>query len=479
MTSASTVGSLSFTPKTFLVGDSSGGGRRNVSDRSPASNGFASNDGHRADSDSDTDPGKDLWLLTFKCFRNQDHVGARKERVSIAGSASKDDAASSDGYRADFDLEADPWLLTYNFLDSINDQNSALQPQTVHKEPKTIKAGRSLRRKHNNEDMRSQWARNNDDAGMPPVPQSSTNNELQNPINKNIVAPQAEHSRYPQQPAPSMPPNSNPLPSKYFPNPQTHLSHQGSGSRYPPHNLRIVIPATETPLPDPEPPTPLPTMQEFEAIPLSDGVGESGVVVDWENQREDRFDITNLEDQRPNTAPNGGSVDRMAGGRRYSAYAQGATINFTIEPPPPVNRFPTVLRSGQASPHFNAHLNFFFDPLASSSPLRPLSNIPANQKPMSRAPGPKPSLPTPKSTPPPRSHSPPHDLASFTVPFETSHSPSLEEKIDEEYEAALGRWSGESFEKRVRRSRDVRECMRRLRECTEFGEREGGMGWGF
>ena len=490
ITSGSTVGSLSFTPKTFVVGDSPGGGRRNDSNRSPVLNGFASVDGHRADSGSedasDNDSGNDLWLLTYKYFSNQNRGAARKERVRNASSASKD-AASSDGYRADFDLEADPWLLTYNFLDSINDQNSALQPQTVHKEPKTIKAGRSLRRKHNNEDMRSQWAQNNDGAGMPPIPHPSTNNELQNPVNKDIVAPQAEHSRYPQQLEPSMPPISNLLPSKYFPNPKTHLSHQGSGSRYPPPNLRIGVPPVETPLPDPEPPTPLPTMQEFEAVSFSNGVGERGIMVDWGNQREDQSKIpsqSNLVEERPNTAPNGGSVNRVAGGRRCSAYAQGAAIQFTIEPPPPVNRFPTILRSGQASPNFNAHFNFSFDPLpSSSSSLRPLSNLPAHTKPTSHvairpsslSPPPPPSTPTKTAS----SHSPPHDLATFTFPFETSHSPSLEEKIDEEYEAALGRWSGESFEKRVRRSRDVRECMRRLRECTEFGERDGGMGWGF
>ena len=483
MSPGSTVGSLSFTPRTFLVGDSPGGGRRNGSDKSPASNGVAPIDGYRAENDSENDSENDLWLLTYKFFSNQDRGAARKERISITSSASKD-ATSSDGYRADFDLEADPWLLTYSFLDSINDQNSALQRKTVHKEPKTIRDGRSLRRKPNNEDMRSQWAQNSDDAGMLPVPHSSTNNELQNPVNNDTLAPPAQHSRRSHPSGPSAPPSSNPLPSKYFPDPKTHLSHQGSGSRYPPPNLRIGIPGVKEPLVDPEPPAPLPTMQEFEAIPVSDGVEERGVLVDWEDSREDRFELPgrlNLEEQRPNTAPNGGSVNRMASQRRCSAYAQGAAIQFTIEPPSPlspsVNRFPTVLRSGPASPHFNAHLNFSFNPLTSSSLLPPLSNPPVQPKPTSQVPTPQSSVP-PTMVASSRSTSPPHDLATFTFPFESSDSPSLEERIDEEYEAALGRWSKED-ERRVRRSREVRECIRRLRECTEFGCEDGGLGWGY
>lgn len=369
--SGSTVGSLSFTPKTFRVGDSPGGGRRNDSDGSPGLNGFASGDGHRAHSDagndSDNDSGKDLWLLTYKYLRNQNRAASRKERVSIASSTSSSkDTTSSDGYRADFDLEADPWLLTYNFLDSINDQDSALQPKPVHKEPKTTRHGRSLRRKNNNADMRSQWAqhKDDDDVGMPPLPYSSPNNAPQIPT----PPPPTQHPPPSNQPPPSTMPIANSLPTKYFPSPTTHLSHQGSGSRYPPPNLRIGIPAAETPLPDPEPPTPAPTMQNFEAAPVSDGMGESGVLVDWDE-----------------------------------------------DPPPP--------------------------------------------------------QPTAPSHPP----SPPPNLTTFTFPFEISQSPSLEEKIDEEYEAALGRWSGDVLAKRVRRSRDVRECMRRLRECTEF---EGGLGWG-
>ena len=507
MMSGSTVGSLSFTPKTFVVGDSPGGGRRNDSDGSPASNGFTSSDGHRPDSDlgndSDNDSGKDLWLLTYKYFRNQNRAASREKRASIASSASSSkDTASSDGYRADFDLEAEPWLLTYNFLDSINEQDSALQCETVHKDPQTIRHERSLRRKQNNADMRSQWAQNNnDDAGMPPVLDPSTNNELQLPTHNPTPAPPAQYSRQPHQPASSRPPISNPLPSKYFPKPHTHLSHQGSGSRYPPPNLRICVPSLETPLPDPEPPTPALTMLEFEAIPLSDEMGERGVLVDWdENPREeDAFEMPSVlnldfEHQRPNTAPNGGSLRGMerGSGRRYSACAQGAEIQCAFETPPPVvvNRFPPVLRAGQASPHFNAHLNFSFDaPTSSSSLLHPLStpSTPAAQtKPKYQVPTAQSSSSSSASVPPPpkttaRSRSPPHDLAAFVFPFETSHSPSLEEKIDEEYEAALGRWSGDVLEKRVRRSRDVRECMRRLRECTEFEEwdGEGGLEWGF
>ncbi len=479
MSPGSTVGSLSFTPRTFLVGDSPGGGRRNGSDKSPAANGVASSDGYRAENDSEND----LWLLTYKFFSNQDRGAARKERISITSSASKD-ATSSDGYRADFDLEADPWLLTYSFLDSINDQDSALQRETVHKEPKTIRGGRSLRRMHNNEDMRSQWAQNNDDPGMLPVQHPSTNNELQISVHIDTLAPPAQHSRRSHQPVLSAPLASNPLPSKYFPNPKTHLSHQGSGSRYPPHNLRIGVPVVETPLVDPEPPAPLPTMQEFEAVPVSDGVGERGVVVDWESSREDRFELPdrlNQEEQRPNTAPNEGSVSRTASERRYSAFAQRAAIQFIIEPPPPlspsVNRFPTILRSGPASPHFNAHLNFSFNPLTPSSSLRPLSSPSVHPKPISQVPTPQSSAPATRAASS-RSTSPPHDLATFTFPFETSDSPSLEERIDEEYEAALGRWSKED-ERRVRRSREVRECIRRLKECTEFGCEDGGLGWGF
>ena len=485
VTPGSTAGSLSFSPRTFLVGDSPGGGERSGSDRSPASNGFASSDGHRADSDSendsDNDSGKDSWLLTYKYFRNQNREAARKEHVSIASSASKNDAASSDGYRADFDLEADPWLLTYNFLDSLNDQDSVLQPKPVHKEAQTIRDGRSLRRKHNNEDMRSQWAQlNNDDAGMPPTLHPQANNKLQDPAPKDILVPPAQHSRNPHQAVPPMPPLSNPLPSKYFPKPETHLSHQGSGSRYPPPNLRIGVPAVKTPLADPEPPTPLPTMQKFEAMPISDRFEERGVVVDWDEPREDPFEIPdqlnlNLEDQRPNTAPNGGSVNRISSKRRYSAYAQRAAIQFAIEPPPPlVNRFPTILRSGQDSPYFNAHLNFSFDPPYSSSPrLSTLSNSLAHPTPNSQVTVPQSSSSSLPPPPPPQtttapSRSPPHDLATFTFPFEISHSPSLEEKIDEEYEAALRRWSGDVLGRRVRRSREVRECIRRLRECTEF-----------
>ncbi|KAK0510415.1 hypothetical protein JMJ35_006847 [Cladonia borealis] len=495
MTPDSTIGSLSFSPRTFPVGYSPGGGRRNVSDMGPASNGFASGDSHRADADSDygsengsgNGSGKDLWLLTYKYFSNQNSEAPRKERISIASSASKD-AASSDGYRADFDLEADPWLLSYSFLDSINDQDSTLQPKRVHKEPQTIRHRQSLRRKPDNEDMRSQWAQNNDSAGMLPVPQSSTNNELQIPVQNDTIAPSAQYSRRSHAPGPYMPPVSNPLPSKYFPDPKTHLSHQGSGSRYPPHNLRISVPSVKEPLADPEPPAPLPTMQEFEAVPVSDGVGERGVVVDWVNSHEDRFELPghlNLDDQRPKTAPNGGSVNRMTSQRRYSAYAQRPTIQFTIEPPsplsPPVNRFPTILRSGPASPHFNAHLNFSFNPLApSSSLLPPLSSPPSvHQKPTSaHVPSSHPSSTTPQPTTIASSRSPPHDLAAFTFPFETSDSPSLEEKIDEEFVAACGRWSKED-ERRVRRSREVRECVRRLRECTEFGgeEGKGGLGW--
>ncbi len=488
MTPGSTIGSLSFTPRTFLVGESPGDSRGNGSDRSPASNGVASSDGYRADLDLEND----LWLHTYNFFNsinekgsNQRRGAARRKRVSIASSASKD-AASSDGYRADFDLEADPWLLTYSFLDSINDQDSAPQRKTVHKEPKTIGDGRPLRRMPNNEDMRSQWAQNNNDAGMPSVPQPSPNNELQNPGHNNTLAPPAQHSYRSHPPVPSAPPFPNTLPSKYFPNAKTHLSHQGSGSRYPPHNLRIAVPVVKEPLINPEPPTPLPTMQEFEAVPVSDGLAERGVVVDWGNLRENQPEIPsqmNLEEQRPKTAPNGGSVNHLASGRRYSAYAQRAAIQFIIEPPPPlsasVNRFPTVLRSGQASPHFNAHLNFSFDPLTSSL-LHPLSTPPVRPVPTSRAPIPQSPPPPP---PPPTaayscSRSPPHDLAIFTFPFESSDSPSLGERIDEEYEAALGRWSEED-ERRVRRSREVRECIRRLREVTEFAGKDGGLGWGF
>ena len=427
MTPDSTIGSLSFSPRTFPVGYSPGGGRRNVSDMGPASNGFASSDDHRADSNSEYGSEKDLWLLTYKYFSNRDRGAARKERVSIASSVSKD-TASSDGYRADFDLEADPWLLTYSLLDSINDQESTVQPKTAHKEPQAIRDGRSLRRKPNNEDMRSQWAQNNDDAGMLPVPHSSTNNELQDPVNNYTLAPPAQHSRHSHAPGPSMPPVSNPLPSKYFPNPKTHLSHQGSGSRYPPHNLRISVPSVREPLVDPEPPAPLPTMQEFEAVPLSDAVGERGVVVDWENPQEDRFELPgqglDIDDQRPKTAPNRGSVNRMTSQRRYSAYAQGAAIQ-TIEPPsplsPPVTRFPTILRSGPASPHFNAHLNFSFNPLAPSSSLLPLlSTRPSvHQKQTSaHVPSFQPSSSAPQPTTIASSRSPPHDLAAFTFPFE-------------------------------------------------------------
>ena len=489
MTPGSTIGSLSFTPRTFLVGDSPGGGRRDGSDRSPASIGFASSDGHRDDSYSENDSGNDLWLLTYKFFKNQNGGAARKECVSIASSASKDDAAPSDGYRADFDLEADPWLLTYSFLDSINDQDSELDHETVHQEPRTIRDRRPLRKKRNNEDMRSQWAQTNDDAGMLPIPHPSPNNELQNLAQTHIFAPTAQHSRHSHPPVPSAHPISNPLPSKYFPDPKIHLSHQGSGSRYPPPNLRIGVPGVKEPLEDPEPPAPLPTMQVFEALPLSDGVGERGFVVDWENSREDRFDIPvrmSLEDQRPKTAPNGGSVNHMASQRRCSAYAQGAAIQFTIEPPSPLspsmNRFPTVLRSGQASPHFNAHLNFSFDPLTSSH-LPSLSTSPVYPKPTSQVHTPQSSAPQTTTAPlsttaSSRSTSPAHDLATFTFPFESSDSPSLVERIDEEYEAALGRWSKED-ERRVRRSRDVRECIRRLKEVTEFGGKNGGLGWGF
>ena len=483
MTPGSTIGSPSFTPRTFLVGDSPGGGRGNGSDKSPASNGVASSDGFRAENDwendSENDSENDLCLLTYKFFDSMTEKGsnrkrgtARKKRISIASSASRD-AASSDGYRADFDLEADPWLLTYSFFDSINGQNSAPQRETVHKEPKTLTDGRSLRRMRNNEDMRSKWAQNNDDAGMLPVPHPSPNNELQNPAHNDILASPAQRSRYSCPPVPSAHPISNPLPSKYFPDPKTHLSHQGSGSRYPPPHLRIGVPGVKETVADPEPPAPLPTMQEFEAVPVSDGVAERGVVVDWGNSRGDRFEIPgrmNMEDQRPQTAPNGGSVNRMTSERRCSAYAQRATIQFTIESPPPlspsVNRFPTVLRSGPASPHFNAHLNFSFNPLP-SSPLRPLSNPPVHPNQVSQVPTPQSSAPQ-ITTVSPSSRSPAYDLATFTFPFESSASPSLEERIDEEYEAALGRWSKED-ERRVRRSREVRECIRRLRECTEFG----------
>ena len=492
MTPDSTIGSLSFSPRTFLVGDSPGGGRRNASDMGPASNGFASSDDHRADSDSECGSENDLWLLTYKYFSNQDRGAAREERVSIASSTTKD-AASSDGYRADFDLEADPWLLTYSFLDSINDQDSKMQPKTVHKEHKTIRDGRSLRKRPNNEDMRSQWAQNKNDAGMLPIPHSSTNNELRSPVNNETIAPPAQRSRQSHPPGPSASPPSNPLPSKYFPDSKTHLSHQGSGSRYPPPDLRIGVLSVEEPLADPEPPAPPPTMQELEAIPVSDGIGERGVVVDWEDTRETPFSIpghSSLDDQRPQTAPNGGSVNRLASQRRYSAYAQGATIQFTIEPPtplsPPVNRFPTILRCGPASPHFNGHLNFSFDPPSSSSHLlHPRSKLPSvhpnptsDQIPpsphSSSASAPQPPVKTTASSP-----SPPHTLTTFTFPFETSDSPSLEEKIDQEFVAACGRWSKED-ERRVRRSREVRECVRRLRECTDFGGEGGGgsgLGW--
>ena len=486
MTPDSTIGSLSFSPRTSLVGDSPGGGRRNPSDMSPALNGFGSSEDQRADSDSENGSEKDLWLLTYKYFSNQNPGAARKKRTSIASSASKD-SASSDGYRADFDLEADPWSLTYSFLDSINDQDSNMQPKTVHKEHKTIRDGRSLRKRPNNEDMRSQWAQNKNDAGMLPIPHSSTNNELRSPVNNETIAPPAQCSRRSHPPGPSAPPPSNPLPSKYFPDSKTHLSHQGSGSRYPPPNLRIGVPSVTEPLVDPEPPTPLPTMQEFEAVPVSDGVGERRVVVDCENPHEDPFSIRpqlDLGNQRPQTAPNGGSINRMASQHRYSAYAQGAAIQFTIEPPTPlsplVNRFPTVLRSGQASPHFNAHLNFSFNPPSSSSHLlTPLATPPSvqqkpipDQVPTSQSS----SAPQPTSSSPSLSPSP--TLATFTFPFEISDSPSLEEKIDQEFVAACGRWSKED-ERRVRRSREVRECVRRLRECTEFaGENwAGGLGW--
>ena len=329
--------------------------------------------------------------------------------------------------------------------------------------------------------MRSQWAQNNDYAGMLPVPQSSTNNELQNAMHNDIIAHPAQHSRYSHAPGPSITPGSDPLPSKYFPDPQTHLSHQGSSSRYPPHNLRISIPSAREPLVDPEPPAPLPTMQEFEAAPVSDEVGERGVVIDWENSP---FQW-NSEDQRPKTAPNGGSVNRMASQRRYSTYAQGAAIQFTIEPPSPlslpVRRFPTILRSGPASPHFNAHLNFSFNPLASSSSLlSPLTSprVVHPKQTSDQVPPSHQSSSAPHMTTTP-SRSPPHDLATFTFPFELSDSPSLEEKIDEEFVAACGRWNKED-ERRVRRSREVRECIRRLRECTEFGGEVGlGLGWGF
>ena len=493
MTPDSTIGSLSFSPRTFLVGDSPGGGRRNASDMNPASNGVASSDGRESDSDSEYGAEKDLWLLTYKYFSNQNPGAVRKKRASITSSASKD-SASSDGYRADFDLEADPWLLTYDFLDSINEQDSPLQRETVHKEPKAIGNGRFLRKKPNNEDMRSQWAQNNDDAGMPPVQYSSTNNKLHNDVNKDTIAHPDQHSRSSHPPVPSMPAVSNPLPSKYFPDPKAHLSHQGSGSRYPPPNLRIGVPSIKAPLADPEPPTPPPTMQEFEARPVNDEAGERGVVIDWRNPHEDRFSIPpqwNLEDQRPQTAPNGGTVNRMASHRRYSAYAQRAAIQFTIEPPTPlsplVNRFPTVLRSGQASPHFNAHLNFSFNPPSSSSHLlHPRSKPPSvhpnptsDQVPTShQSSSPQTTTTTTASSSP----SPPHTLTTFTFPFEISDSPTLEENIDQEFVAACGRWSKED-ERRSRRSREVRECVRRLRECTEFEGREGGLGlvweWGF
>ena len=490
MTPGSTVGSLSFTPRTSLVGDSSRGGRGHGSDTSPASNGVAAGDGYSADSHSENDSEIDLWLLTYKFFNsisekggNQKRGTKKEKRISIASSTSKD-AASSDGYRADFDLEADPWLLTYSFLDSINDQDNVPQRNTVHKEPKTIRDRRPLRKKPNNEDMRSQWAQNNDDAGMLPVQHPSTNNELQIPVHNGTLAPSAQHSRYSDPLVPSAHSVSNPLASKYFPDPKAHLSHQGSGSRYPPRNLRIGVPVVETPLVDPEPPAPLPTMQEFEAVPVSDGVRERGGVVDWESSREDRFELPdrlNLEEQRPNTAPNEGSVSRIASERRYSAFAQRAAIQFIIEPPPPlspsVNRFPTVLRSGPASPHFNAHLHFSFNPLASSSLLPPLSNPPVHPNLNSQGPTSQSSA-RQTTTASSCSRSPPHDLATFTFPFESSDSPSLEERIDEEYEAALGRWSKED-ERRVRRSREVRECIRRLREVTEFGGEDGRLGWGF
>lgn len=514
--SDSSVGSLSFTPKTFRVGESPGGGRRSGADRSSAGNGFASlSDSHGADSDSDDDSEKDLWLLTYKYFRNQNHGGAaRKGHVSITSSAtsssSKDTASSSsDRYRTDFDLEADPWLLTYNFLNSINNEqeDSALQPATVNKEPKnTISDGRSLRRKHHNEDMRAQWARNNDDdACMPPILHRSTDNEVQNPALNDNPAPPTQYSRLSNPPPPSIPPLSNPLPTKYFPTAHTHLSHQGSGSRYPPPpppNLHIRVPALETPLPDPEPPTPLPTMQnfEFEAIPLSDGAGESGVIVNWQNSREENW-VKGLggiyfgtEDQRPNTSPNGGIVRGRGGGsgrgrRRCEAYAQEEGVRgFMVETAPLVmDRFPTVLRAGQASRDFNAHLNFSFDRLTSSGDLHPVGKLPAHGEPISQAasppssssPSPPPPPPTTTPLPHPYPPSPPPNLTNFSFPFEHSHSPSLEEKIDDEYKAALGRWSGESFERRVRRSRDVRECMRRLRECTAFegGNGDGGWDW--
>ena len=503
MTPDSTIGSLSFSPRTFLVGDSPGGGRRNASDMSPALNGFGSSEDQRADSDSEYGSEKDLWLLTYKYFNSMNEKGsnqkrgtARKKRTSIASSASKD-SASSDGYRADFDLEGDPWLLTYSFLDSINDQDSAHQRNVVHKEPKTTMDGRSLRKMPNNEDMRSQWAQNND-AGMLPAPKPSTNNEIRIPLPNKITVPAAQHSRRPHLPGPSAPPSSNPLPSKYFPDSKAHLFHQDSGSRYPPPNLRIGVPSVKEPLRDTEPPAPLPTMQEFEAVAMSDRIGERGVVVDWEPLHEDLFDLPcgmNTEEQRPQTAPNGGTVNRMTSQRRNSAYAQGAAILFTIEPPTPlsplVNRFPTVLRSGQASPHFNAHLNFSFDPpSSSSSPLHPLSTPPSvHPKPTSdQVPASHSSSSSSSSSPPPitttsssPSPSPPHTLATFTFPFEISDSPSLEEKIDQEFVAACGRWSKED-ERRVRRSREVRECVRRLRECTDFGGEGGGgeglgLGW--
>ena len=492
MTPDSRIRSLSFSPRTLLVGDSPGGGRRNASDLGPASNSFASCDDQKADSssehgsehgsehESENGSEKDLWLLTYKYFSNQNHEATRRGSVSIASSASKD-TASSDGYRADIDLEADPWLLTYSLLDSINDQDSTVQPETAHKEPQTIRDGRSLRRKRNNEDMRSQWAQNNEDAGMLPIQQASTNNEPQTPIDNDTIAPPAQKSRRCHPPDSSVPPVSNPLPSKYFPDPNTNLSHQGSGSRYPPHNLRISVPSVRELLADPEPPAPLPTMQEFEAAPVSDEVGERGVVVDWENP----LFQWNLEDQRPKTAPNGGTMNCMASQRRYSAYAQGTAIHFTIEPPsplsPPVHRFPTILRSGPASPHFNAHLNFSFNPLASPSLISPLST-PTSVRPKPTAdqlpPSHRPSASLQTITTA-SSRSPPHDLATFTFPFETSDSPSLEERIDEEFVAACGRWSKED-ERRVRRSREVRDCIRRLRECTEFEGEDGlGLGWGF
>ena len=485
MTPDSTIGSLSFTPRTFLMGDSPLGGRGNGSDRSPASNGIASSDGYRADFGLEND----LWLHTYNFFEsmnekgsNQKRGAARRRRVSSASSASQD-APSSDGYRADFDLEADPWLLTYSFLDSINDQDSEPQRKKVHKDSKTIGDGRPLRRMHNNEDMRSQWAQNNNDAGMLSIPRPSPNNELQDP-GHNIIAPPAQNSCHADPPLPSMHPFSNPLPSKYFPDPKIHLSHQGSGSRYPPHSLRIGVPVVKEPLIDPEPPTPPPAMQEFETVPVSDGVGERGVVVNSANSREDQPEMSsrmNLKEQRPKTAPNGGSVKYLASGRRYSAYAQQAAIQFTIEPPPPlsasVNRFPTVLRSGPASPHFNAHLDFSFNRLTSSL-LSPLSNPPVHPNPTSQVPVAQSSPPLPLPATAAYSRSPPPDLATFTFPFENSDSPSLEERIDEEYEAALGRWSKED-ERRVRRSKEVRECMKRLREVTEFGGNNGGLGWGF